>query len=142
MVVRAPLHPRLGRAVALAVALPLIALGAHRVAWSRGPAPPRATVRDAAGTVPRPHAAILRVRLHDPGLDLAHFLDADRPGGFDVVVARVRPDAIGVTGDVAAWRTLVVDMDPLEAEALAYRLRQLPPIADAWVDGGRPRTRG
>jgi hypothetical protein len=83
--------------------------------------------------------AMLLVQVRSADLDLAHYLDADRPGGFP---ARVMPFAdidgrgtqtphIDVSGDPRTWRWVGVAMDGPAAVALAHRLRELPAIADA-----------
>lgn len=136
-------HGRRGRR-ALAVAALALAAGAvsaralapcgssrHRraPAAERVPRPARCVDLAAAATV-TDRAAVVMVHLRAPSLDLAHFLGADLPAGLD---ADVRPVAPAAVADPQAWRALVVAMDRPAAEALAWRLRSLPPIADAYV---------
>jgi hypothetical protein len=80
--------------------------------------------------------ALVLVQLRSADLDLAHYLDADRPGGFATTILPFeREDApqLAVTGDTATWRWVGVHMDRPAAHALASRLRMLPAIADARV---------
>ena len=87
-----------------------------------------------------PHAstplALLLVRTRTAGLDLARYLDADRPGGFPAQVIPYDDAAtphVDVPGDPAAWHWVGVNLDRPGAYALASRLRELPAIADARV---------
>jgi hypothetical protein len=96
---------------------------------------PRCPHAARAHAAPRP-LALLLVQTHSAELDLAHYLDADRPGGFAARVMpfdRVHTPNIAITGDDQAWHWVGVEMDRTAALALAYRLRALPAIASARV---------
>ena len=136
--------------------LSMAAAGTVAVAMWRpaGPSPRRHVATDGSALVDTghgrghrhrhcPHAArplaLLLVQVRSADLDLAHYIDADRAGGFPGRVmafaddSGVRTPHIDVAGDPRSWRWLGVSMDAREAEALAYRLRMLPAIADARV---------
>lgn len=113
-------------------------VSAPLTAWRSHGAPTAAPDDDRAGCPrqrQRPPVAVLLVQVRSADLDLAAYLDADRPDGFQARVLslgelRHAPD---VDGDPATWRAVGVHMHWTDATALAWRLRQLPAIADARV---------
>jgi hypothetical protein len=129
-------RPRFARGAALAVALAVV--GALAVARGDGPPAADPGSRPARYQQFRPctqrvAAAAVLVRLRSATFDLARFIDADRPGGFAARVLPLTERPAGLTGELDSWRVLEVDLDRTAATALASRLRQLPPIADARV---------